>query len=86
MQKPGKEQDLFIALTKDCINLAQAYNINIPTNSIDINLKTLNAMTPDTTASMQKIYKKAVNQKLMVLFLKLFAWQKLKIFLCLPTN
>jgi 2-dehydropantoate 2-reductase len=54
MQKPGKEQDLFIALTKDCINLAQAYNINIPTNSIDINLKTLNAMTPDTTASMQK--------------------------------
>mgnify|MGYP006883761249 FL=1 len=41
MQKPGKEQDLFIALTKDCINLAQAYNINIPTNSIDINLKNI---------------------------------------------
>ena len=54
MQKQGKEQDLFIALTKDCINLAKAYNINLPENIIDINLKTLNAMTPDTTASMQK--------------------------------
>ena len=54
MQKQEKEQDLFIALTKDCINLAKAYNINLPENIIDINLKTLNAMTPDTTASMQK--------------------------------
>lgn len=86
MQKPGKEQDLFIALTKDCINLAQAYNINIPTNSIDINLKTLNAMTPDTTASMQKDLQKGSQSEIDGLILKLFAWQKLKIFLCQLMN
>lgn len=86
MQKQGKEQDLFIALTKDCINLAKAYNINLPENIIDINLKTLNAMAPDTTASMQKDLQKVVNQKLMDLFLKLFAWQKQKISLCQPMN
>lgn len=54
MQQSGKEQDLFIALTKDCINIAKAYNINLPEDIISINLKTLNAMTKDTTASMQK--------------------------------
>ena len=64
MQKQGKEQDLFIALTKDCINLAKAYNINLPENIIDINLKTLNTMTPDTTASMQKDLQKGIKSEI----------------------
>ena len=54
MQKRGKEQDLFISLTKDCMNLAAAYDIKLPSDIMDINMKILQAVTPDTTASMQK--------------------------------
>lgn len=54
MQKPGVQQDLFIALTKDCMNIAAAYDINLPDDIMDINMKILQAVTPDTTASMQK--------------------------------
>lgn len=54
MQKEGKEQDLFIALIKDCMTIAKAYDINLPEDIIDINLRIINAVTPDTTASMQK--------------------------------
>lgn len=64
MQQPGKQQDLFIALTKDCINVAKAYNINLPEDIISINLKTLNVMTKDTTASMQKDLKKGTKSEL----------------------
>lgn len=58
LQQTGSERDLFIALTKDCINLAKAYNINLPENTLDINLKAVANMTPDTTASLQKDLKK----------------------------
>ena len=54
MQQKGKQQDLFIALTKDCMNIANAYGIKLPTDIMDINLNILQAVTPDTTASMQK--------------------------------
>lgn len=54
MQKTGVQQDLFIALTKDCMNIAAAYDINLPDDIMDINMKILQAVTPDTTASMQK--------------------------------
>ena len=54
MQKPGVQQDLFIVLTKDCMNIAAAYDINLPDDIMDINMKILQAVTPDTTASMQK--------------------------------
>lgn len=54
MQQKGKEQDLFIALTKDCMNIANAYGINLPNDIMSINLKILHAVKPDTTASMQK--------------------------------
>lgn len=54
IQQKGKEQDLFIALTKDCMAIAEAYNIKLPDDIMDINLKIMYAVTPDTTASMQK--------------------------------
>lgn len=54
MQSAGKEQDLFIALIKDCMTIAAAYDIKLPEDILDINLRILNAVTPDTTASMQK--------------------------------
>lgn len=54
MQKSGREQDLFISLTKDCMNIAVAYDIKLPDDIMDINMKILQAVTPDTTASMQK--------------------------------
>lgn len=59
MQQPGEEQNLFISLTKDCMNIANAYGIKLPDNIMDINLKILHAVTPDTTASMQKDLAKA---------------------------
>lgn len=54
MQQKGKQQDLFMSLTKDCMNIANAYDIKLPADIMDINLKILQAVTPDTTASMQK--------------------------------
>lgn len=54
MQQAGKEQTLFIDLIKDCITIAKAYDIKLPEDIIDINLRIVNAVTPDTTASMQK--------------------------------
>ena len=58
LQQAGNERDLFIALTKDCINLAKAYDIQLPEDTLDINLKAVANMTPDTTASLQKDLKK----------------------------
>ncbi len=54
MQRPGKELDLYTALVKDCINIAKSYDINLPDNILEINYNILNAVTPDTTAYMQK--------------------------------
>lgn len=54
MQQPGQEQDFYIALVQDCRTIAKAYGIHLPDDIIDINLKILHAVTPDTTASMQK--------------------------------
>ena len=34
--------------------IAEAYNIKLPDDIMDINLKIMYAVTPDTTASMQK--------------------------------
>lgn len=78
MQKPGKEHDLFIALTKDCISLAKAYDIHLPENIIDINLKILNAMTPDTTASMQKDLKKGNQSEIDGLIFEVIRMAKVK--------
>lgn len=78
MQKEGKEQDLFIALTKDCIKLAKAYNLNLPENILDINLQTLHAMTPDTTASMQKDLEKGSNSEMDGLIFEVLRMAKAK--------
>ena len=54
MQREGKERDLYIALVKDCMAIAKAYDIKLPEDILEINLKILHAVTADTTASMQK--------------------------------
>lgn len=54
MQQPGQQQDFYLALVEDCKTIAKAYGIHLPDDITDINLKILNALTPDTTASMQK--------------------------------
>ncbi len=78
MQVAGEEQDLYIALVKDCISIAKAYDIKLPEDILDIDMKILHAITPDTTASMQKDLAKGGNSEMDGLIFEIVRMAKAK--------
>ncbi len=78
MQVAGEEQDLYIALVKDCITIAKAYDIKLPEDILDIDMKILHAITPDTTASMQKDLAKGGNSEMDGLIFEIVRMAKAK--------
>ena len=54
MQKEGKYRDIFVKLTEEIKSIANAKNILIDTDILTTNLKILDAMLPESTASLQK--------------------------------
>jgi 2-dehydropantoate 2-reductase len=54
IQKPGACRDTFILLVKEVENIAEAMGISFNFNLLNKNLAIVDALTPETTASMQK--------------------------------
>lgn len=54
MQKEGKERETFIALNNELKKIAKHLNFEFDSDILEDNLKILDGLTPDTTASMQK--------------------------------
>jgi 2-dehydropantoate 2-reductase len=54
IQKPGCERDTFIGLSDESIALGRKLGIEIPDNQTELNLKVIDALAPESTASMQK--------------------------------
>lgn len=54
MQKPGKERELFVQLTDEIQELAQALGINYDVRLSEINLDILDHLAPTASTSMQR--------------------------------
>jgi 2-dehydropantoate 2-reductase len=53
-QCAGAPREMFINLIHEVVSLALAHGIQLPENIVNINLKILDDLTPETTTSMQK--------------------------------
>ncbi|WP_196593836.1 ketopantoate reductase family protein [Pectinatus sottacetonis] len=58
MQERGKECDLFCALVDEAIKVGEAMGLKLDDGLREKNVDIMNALTPETTASMQKDLKK----------------------------
>ncbi|MDR0713635.1 MAG: 2-dehydropantoate 2-reductase [Bacteroidales bacterium] len=54
IQRPGKERDLFIELSRESAETGKKTGIPIPDNLVESHLQILDKLDPDTTASLQK--------------------------------
>lgn len=54
VQKPGKIRDTFIGLSRESAALGQKLGIEFEENVIEYNLKVIDKLAPESTASMQK--------------------------------
>lgn len=54
VQKPGKVRDTFIGLSRESYTLGCKLGIPLPNDLIDFNLKVIDKLAPESTASMQK--------------------------------
>ncbi len=54
VQKPGKIRDTFIGLSKESVALGEKLGIEFKEDLIAYNLKVIDKLAPDSTASMQK--------------------------------
>ncbi|WP_196596180.1 ketopantoate reductase family protein [Pectinatus frisingensis] len=64
MQKDGRERMTFIELVKEAISVGKAAGLQLDDNLVEKNLAILDALTPETTASMQKDLKKGGNSEI----------------------
>lgn len=58
MQTPGEARDLYITCVKEIVQLAAAMGIPFEEDVVAVNVKILDDMVPDATASMYKDWKK----------------------------
>lgn len=58
MQREGRERDTFTALVNEAVNVGKAMGLKISDELLTKNLAIMDALTPETTASMQKDLKK----------------------------
>ena len=54
VQKPGKVRDTFIGLSKESSELGRKLGVEFPEDPISYNLKVIDKLEPESTASMQK--------------------------------
>lgn len=54
LQKPGKERDTFVGLSRESAEIGRRSGIEIPEDSTERNLEVIDALDPESTASMQK--------------------------------
>ena len=54
VQKPGKVRDTFIGLSRESAELGRKLGIDIPADLVKYNLKVIDKLDPQSTASMQK--------------------------------
>ncbi len=54
MQAKGEMQDIYIRLVQEIKALSDAMDASLPEDIVDINMKIMNGLTPDATASMQR--------------------------------
>lgn len=54
VQKPGQVRDTFIVLSEESAALGHKMGIPLPEDLIDFNLKVIDKLAPESTASMQK--------------------------------
>jgi 2-dehydropantoate 2-reductase len=54
LQSNGKERDTFIGLSDESTALGRLMGIAIPANQTELNLRVIDALAPESTASMQK--------------------------------
>lgn len=64
MQKQGEKRDAFAAAVKEVIEVGKAMGLNLDSGLFDKNLAIMDALTPETTASMQKDLKKGGKSEL----------------------
>lgn len=76
MQADGKERDTFKALVKEAIAVAKSQDIQLPEDQVEKNLAILDAVEPDTTASMQKDLKKGGQSEIDGLIFEVVRWAK----------
>ncbi len=54
VQKPGEVRDTFIGLSRESAELGRKLGIDIPADLVEYNLKVIDKLDPQSTASMQK--------------------------------
>ena len=54
VQKPGKVRDTFIGLSTESAALGRKLGVEFPEDPVSYNLKVIDKLDPDSTASMQK--------------------------------
>ncbi|MDR2148274.1 MAG: ketopantoate reductase family protein [Tannerella sp.] len=54
VQMPGEEREVFTSLSSESYKIGKAMGIPLPDNLAEHNLKMIDALDPDSTASMQK--------------------------------
>lgn len=76
MQADGEERDTFKALVKEAVAVAKSQGIQLPEDQVEKNLAILDAVEPDTTASMQKDLKKGGQSEIDGLIFEVVRWAK----------
>lgn len=54
VQKPGEVRDTFIGLSRESAELGRKLGIDVPADLVEYNLKVIDKLDPQSTASMQK--------------------------------
>lgn len=64
IQEEGEAREMFIALVKEIMFLAQAMGITLPSNSVEKNLAILDALAPQASTSMQRDLRQAKSSEI----------------------
>lgn len=63
VQKPGKVRDTFIGLSQESAALGRKLGIGFEEDIVAYNLKVIDKLAPESTASMQKTWRAATKAK-----------------------
>ena len=73
LQHPGEERDTFIGLSRESSEMGRRMGIIFPEDPIEYNLKVIDKLDPDSTASMQKDIAKGHESEIQGLLFDLIA-------------
>lgn len=63
VQKPGKVRDTFIGLSQESAALGRKLSIDFKEDIVEYNLKVIDKLAPESTASMQKTWRAGIKAK-----------------------